>query len=217
MYAGLHGTLNHCGYDPITNEPTHTLNVNGVFYELRSTERHLTQLKLKVGETLLIHTHMVVKEDELSLIGFSTPEERDMFRILIGASGVGAKVALGILNHFEPQELVTAVLNEDIKRITGVKGVGPKVAKRIVLDVKEKLKSFAERAKLGLITHTSGESGVSIGEGNALEETLAVLESLGYESHEMDAALASLQKETSPTELASMDAETLLRHVLKRL
>jgi holliday junction DNA helicase RuvA len=217
MYTALNGHITHCGYDPITNEPTHSLDVHGVIYELRCTERHLAQLKLKTGETLLIHTHMVVKEDELSLIGFATPEERDMFRILIGASGVGAKVALGILNHFEPHDLVTAVLNEDIKRITGVKGVGPKVAKRIVLDVKEKLKMFAERASLGRVIHEGNQNVPAIGAGEALAETLAVLESLGYEAHEVEAVLSALQGEIVAAELASMDAETLLRQVLKRL
>ena len=175
------------------------------------------QLKSQVGQKLTLHTHLTVKEDELSLTAFSSSEERDMFRILIGASGVGAKVALSILNTFDVATLVTFILNEDAKAITAVKGVGPKVAQRIVIDVKEKLKAFAERSPW--IHRSKGQSTKTeaIGVGMALEETLTVLESLGYESGEIQASLATLQSLHSSETLATWDAETILRHLLKTL
>ena len=217
MYTGFIGEVDSCGYSPLSNEPLLVLNVQNHLYELRCTERLLMQVKSQVGQTLKLYTHLTVKEDELSLTAFASSEERDMFRILIGASGVGAKVALSILNTFEVATLVTLILNEDAKAITAVKGVGPKVAQRIVLDIKEKLKAFAERRPNLYRGSGTRPPTQEIGAGAALEETLAVLESLGYDAREIEESFAHLQS-THPLEtLAQWDAETLLRHVLKTL
>ncbi len=217
MYTGFIGEVDSCGYSPLSNEPLLVLNVGNHLYELRCTERFLMQVKSQVGQTLKLYTHLTVKEDDLSLTAFASTEERDMFRILIGASGVGGKVALSILNTFDVATLVTFILNEDAKAITAVKGVGPKVAQRIVLDIKEKLKAFAERRPNIHRSSAQNKKTQDIGAGVALEETVAVLESLGYEASEIENSLAHLQSTHAPDILSSWDAETLLRHVLKTL
>jgi Holliday junction DNA helicase RuvA len=217
MYTGFIGEVDSCGYSPLSNEPLLVLNVGNHLYELRCTERFLMQVKSQVGQTLKLYTHLSVKEDDLSLTAFASTEERDMFRILIGASGVGGKVALSILNTFDVATLVTFILNEDAKAITAVKGVGPKVAQRIVLDIKEKLKAFAERRPNIHRSSAQNQKTQDIGAGVALEETVAVLESLGYEASEIENSLAHLQSTHAPDTLSSWDAETLLRHVLKTL
>ncbi|MFN9691333.1 MAG: Holliday junction branch migration protein RuvA [Vampirovibrionales bacterium] len=217
MYTGFIGEVDSCGYSPLSNEPLLVLNVGNHLYELRCTERFLMQVKSQVGQTLKLYTHLSVKEDDLSLTAFASTEERDMFRILIGASGVGGKVALSILNTFDVATLVTFILNEDAKAITAVKGVGPKVAQRIVLDIKEKLKAFAERRPNIHRSSAQNHKTQDIGAGVALEETVAVLESLGYEASEIENSLAHLQSTHAPDTLSSWDAETLLRHVLKTL
>jgi Holliday junction DNA helicase RuvA len=217
MYTGFIGEVDSCGYSPLSNEPLLVLNVGNHLYELRCTERFLMQVKSQVGQTLKLYTHLTVKEDDLSLTAFASTEERDMFRILIGASGVGGKVALSILNTFDVATLVTFILNEDAKAITAVKGVGPKVAQRIVLDIKEKLKAFAERRPNIHRSSAQNQKTQDIGAGVALEETVAVLESLGYEASEIENSLAYLQSTHAPDTLSSWDAETLLRHVLKTL
>jgi Holliday junction DNA helicase RuvA len=217
MYTAFIGELVSGGLNPVTNDPFFVLNVQQHLYELRCTERFLMSIKTELGQTRTVYTHLTVKEEELSLTGFPSPEERDMFRILIGASGVGAKVALSILNTFEAPTLMTFILNEDVKAITTVKGVGPKVAQRIILDVKEKLKAFVERTPhYGRLT-PEAKTASTIGQGEALSETLSVLDSLGYEAHEIEKALMDLRQNEPLETLASSDAETLLRLLLKRL
>lgn len=217
MYTGLIGKVVSGGYSPVNNEPLFVLDVQQHLYEIRCTERFLMLLKTQIGQTLTIHTHLTVKEDELSLTGFPSTEERDMFRILIGASGVGAKVALSILNTFEVPTLITFILNEDVKAITAVKGVGSKVAQRIILDIKEKLKAFAERTPWMNRRGADANSTIPIGREEALAETVAVLESLGYEEAEIQIALEQIRQSHDASSLATWDAETLLRHVLKSL
>ena len=217
MYTGLIGKVVSGGYSPVNNEPLFVLDVQQHLYEIRCTERFLMHLKTQIGQMLTINTHLTVKEDELSLTGFASTEERDMFRILIGASGVGAKVALSILNTFEVPTLITFILNEDVKAITAVKGVGTKVAQRIILDIKEKLKAFAERTPW--MNRTGGDANhtTPIGKEDALAETIAVLESLGYEDAEIQTALDVIRQTHDASSLATWDAETLLRHALKCL
>ena len=218
MYAGFRGTVISCKRNPVTQEPFFTMEVNGCIYEMRCSDRFHQLLKATAlnGVVILVHTHLHVAEGEMSLIAFEHAEERDVFRILLGASGVGVKVALAVLNQFNPQELITHVLNEDVKAITAIKGVGPKVAKRLILDLQEKLKQMATQG-LGHATPTGANTEHAPAYQQALQESLAVLESLGYEATEIAEALSKLQHQNDATTLATFDAEQLLRALLKTL
>jgi holliday junction DNA helicase RuvA len=215
MYAGFRGMLVSCKRNPVTQDPFFALEVNGCIYEMRCTDRFHQSLKVLGSHdvALMVHSHLHVAEGEMSLIAFEHAEERDVFRILLGASGVGVKVALAVLNQFRPQELITHVLNEDVKAITAIKGIGPKVAKRLILDVQEKLKQMATH---GLASSSVGKSTTSPpAYQQALSESLAVLESLGYEEAEIAEALSKLQEQHTVEALATFDAEQLLRALLK--
>jgi Holliday junction DNA helicase RuvA len=111
------------------------VDVNGVGYLVHATP---TVQRLGGGEvTLEIHT--IVREDALQLYGFATGEERELFELLLGVSGVGPKVALAIVSGSTPAELRRAIAREDVKRFQAIQGVGLKTAQRVVLELKEKL------------------------------------------------------------------------------
>ena len=94
-----------------------------------------------VGNTVKVYTHYHVREDEISLYGFLTNEELNMFELLISVSGIGAKSAISMLSNITPSSFALAVISNDIAKLTKIPGVGPKSAQRIVLELKDKLKT----------------------------------------------------------------------------
>jgi Holliday junction DNA helicase RuvA len=100
-------------------------------------------LRLGTGE-VTVQVHTVVREDALQLFGFATAEERELFELLLGVSGVGPKVALAIVSGSTPAELRKAIVREDVKRFQAIPGIGLKTAQRVVLELKEKLPSVAD-------------------------------------------------------------------------
>ena len=91
------------------------------------------------GATVMLHAHMVVRDDALQLYGFATEEERDLFLLLIGVQSVGPKVALAVLSGGTPRELVTALANEDVARLQATPGIGKRTAERIIVELREKV------------------------------------------------------------------------------
>src|SRR5439155_27351702 len=121
------------------------IDVNGVGYLVHATP---SVQRLGDGE-ITVETHTVVREDALQLYGFATAEERELFELLLGVSGVGPKVALAILSGSTPAELRRAIVRDDVKRFQAIPGIGLKTAQRVVLELKEKLASVAEAAAAG--------------------------------------------------------------------
>ena len=119
------------------SEGTLVLDVNGVGYELSISNNTLVSLPIE-GETAKVLTYMQVKEDGICLFGFATSEEKAMFMKLITVSGVGPKMALNILNQFELKTLINCVVQEKEKELTQAKGVGSKLAQKIILELKDK-------------------------------------------------------------------------------
>lgn len=103
-------------------------------------------LSARVGDAIALHTHLVVREDELALYGFETEAELDAFELLIGVSGVGPKSALGVLAHLTPDELARAVDEQDERAFKAVSGIGPKTAKLLILQLSGKLAAPAATA-----------------------------------------------------------------------
>jgi Holliday junction DNA helicase RuvA len=169
------------------------LDVGGVGYEVAVSPRHLAELP-PVGTEIVLHTHLHVREDQLALFGFPSPEERDLFRVLLGASGVGPKVALAILATLPPPALRRAVLADDTATLTTVPGIGPRTAQRLVIDL---------RARLEL------PDGEPVAAGSVFAEVRGALEGLGYQAAEIREALSGLDGEC--------DAADLLRSALQRL
>ena len=118
------------------------VSCGGVGFELCVTSH--TQNSLQEGKEVLLHTYLSVKEDSMTLFGFSSVEEKQMFLRLISISGIGPKMALSILSGSSPQELALAIVSGNVSILSKIKGVGKKTAERIVLELKEKLEESME-------------------------------------------------------------------------
>ena len=162
----------------------------------------------KTGETVKIYTYFSVREDAMSLYGFLSRQDLEMFRQLIGVNGVGPKSALGILSALSPDVLRLAVLSGDAKAISKAPGVGSKTAQRIILDLKDKVK--AEDILDGYTEPVSGHGEVS-NVGEIGKEAIEALTALGYSASEASGVV----KKVTITE--SMTAEDVLKAALKHL
>ena len=167
--------------------PDLILNVNGVGYELSAPMSTFYQLNDDDKQvSLWVHTH--VREDAFTLFAFFTQTERQLFRILIKVNGVGPKLALTILSGIEIQTFIAAVKANDSSLLTGIPGVGPKTAQRLILDVKDKIKDWQGSDS----THNSG---------GLLESAHDALVALGYKSKIAKQVLAKIPAKESCEEL----------------
>lgn len=134
MYAFLTGTIDE------KNENIVVVNVGGVGYEVWASSHTINSLN--IGEIATIYTYLHVREDAMLLFGFSSKQEKAIFLDLITVSGVGAKTAIQILSGCSPQDLMTSILNGDIRTISSIKGIGKKTAERIVLELRNKFEDL---------------------------------------------------------------------------
>lgn len=153
----------------------------------------------KIGQEIKIYTHMHVREDDVSLFGFLSKEEKEAFELLIGVNGIGPKVGLSVLSTLSVYELKMAVISEDVKTISKTPGLGPKGAKKLILELKDKL-SFEELEEYGVgaeIFDTSADSSDSV------MITIEGLVSLGYSKSEAAIAVNKVEaaKDLTPEEL----------------
>ena len=153
----------------------------------------------KIGQEIKIYTHMYVREDDVSLFGFLSKEEKEAFELLIGVNGIGPKVGLSVLSTLSVYELKMAVISEDVKTISKTPGLGPKGAKKLILELKDKL-SFEELEEDGVgaeIFDTSVDSSDSV------MITIEGLVSLGYSKSEAAIAVNKVEdaKDLTPEEL----------------
>jgi len=175
------------------------LDVGGVGFKLAMSTSALAALPAE-GDTVTVHTLLYVREDELSLFGFESADEKTLFESLLTVSGVGPKVALAALSSFSPETFTEAIAREDATLIASVPGIGKKTAQRIILDLKD---------KLGLPDLTGVPAPGSAGAGVAAEATQALL-GMGFSSAEVANALKGYEG-------APSDPQALLRHALRRL
>ena len=153
----------------------------------------------KIGQEIKIYTHMHVREDDVSLFGFLSKEKNEAFELLIGVNGIGPKVGLSVLSTLSVYELKMAVISEDVKTISKTPGLGPKGAKKLILELKDKL-SFEELEEDGVgaeIFDTSVDSSDSV------MITIEGLVSLGYSKSEAAIAVNKVEdaKDLTPEEL----------------
>ena len=155
----------------IHKEPTHILvDVNNVGYGLDIPLNTYHSLPYE-GENVNLFVHTYLREDVIKLFGFSTKEERDIFRVLLGISGVGPKLALGILSTYKPSEFASAIEREDYSLLTKIPGIGKKTAERLIVDLREKMLQFAT-------AQIKEEMGVSV-MSEKIEDAIGALVSLG--------------------------------------
>lgn len=182
------------------------VDVNGVGYEIfvpANSGAYMTS----EGQEVMIHTMMIVREDDMSLYGFTRKGEKDAFKKLITVNGVGAKAAISILSAFTLEQLQQAIVFEDAKTLTKANGIGKKTAERIVLELKDK---FEAEGQEGVPQTSQDIMTDEAGAANGRADAITALIELGYSRGEATSALASV-KETDLT------AEEYIRKALAKL
>ena len=204
MIAKLSGRLDSTGSDHAV------IDVGGVGYLVFCSARTLTRLgAVGTAVSVLVDTH--VREDAITLYGFAEAGEREWFRTLITVQGVGARVASAILSVLSPDEVTRAIAAQDKTALVRADGVGPKLATRILSELKDKVGGIAlgPAATLGSAT----PAGASVPEGGALGDAVSALVNLGYGRSEAFAAVMSAGKELG----SATGVSALIRHALKAL
>lgn len=184
MIAKLTGRLDFVGRDHIV------IDVGGVGYLVRCPARTLAALPAP-GETVSVAIETLVREDAIDLYGFVDPAERDWFRLLMTVQGVGAKVALSLLSALNPADLAAAIAAEDKAALTRADGVGPKLATRLAMELKDKVGTMT----LGRAVASLSPAGVALPAGDAAAaDAVSALVNLGYRRIEAAGAVDRAMK-----------------------
>ena len=180
------------------------LETGGVAFQCSTTLSTLKTIGEK-GSTATLYTYLNVREDALDLFGFATEQELECFKLLISVSGVGPKAALAILSELTPDRLALCLATGDSKSITRAQGVGPKLAQRVVLELKDKL---AKGLELPADSPEIQAAGLAAADGNAAE-AVSALTMLGYSQSEAAMAVSKLD--------GDLPVEALIKQALKQL
>ena len=188
-------------------EDTVVVETNGIGYNIRVPGSVLDRLP-SVGSSVWIYTYLYVKEDAMNLFGFLNRDDLSVFKLLLNVSGIGPKGALAILSTIGPDDLRFAVLSEDVKTISSAPGIGAKTAKRLIIELKDKLK-LAEVFETALANKekATSENDVMLARNEAVEALVA----LGYASAQ---AMKAVQQVENAEE---KDSEQILKEALKKL
>lgn len=187
MYEYLNGRVDYIGEDYAV------IDISGLGYRVFTSGN--TFRNLKTGETAKLFTHLIVKEDDLVLYGFSTRDELEMFRLLLSVSGVGPKAGVALLNQYKPSEIAAAIIGKDAGRLTKAQGIGKKIAERIILELKDKID--AKSAIGGMEAADSGDE---------ISQVIEALISLGYNYSIASAAVLRLKDTGKPVDALIKDA-----------
>ena len=201
MIGKLKGTIDEIGEDHVL------IDVHGVCYIAFCSGRTLGSMS-SVGEAVVLFIETYVREDQLKLYGFDKEIEREWFRLLQTVQGVGAKVALAILSTLSPSDLANAIALQDKAMVSRAPGIGPKVAQRLVTELKNKVPALSGGGDMGL----KQELGEGVASSN-VTDAVSALTNLGYSREQAAGAVAKALK------TAGEDAESsvLIRHGLKEL
>ncbi|MFT9494039.1 Holliday junction branch migration protein RuvA [Anaerosolibacter sp.] len=196
MFQYIRGMINSFGEDYIV------VDNNDIGYKIYTSLGTITTVKGR-QDKVTVYTQQVVREDDISIYGFYSREELKMFQLLTTVTGVGAKVALGILSSISIGNLAGMIISEDITGLTKAQGVGKKTAQRIILELKDKIDH-----KLAVIEPTLIPTKLVLGDGN--DEVINALMALGYTKSE---AVSAVQE----VEYGSSGVEDMIRRALKVL
>lgn len=173
--------------------PALMLDVNGVGYELDASMTTFYELPA-IGEKVVLYTHHQVKEDAQSLYGFSTKDERALFRVLIKVNGVGPKMALSVLSSMSSEELIQNVQESNVTALTRIPGVGKKTAERLIVELRDKL---GQAAKKDLFSVPKVLQQVR---ADPRQEAEAALVALGYKPQEASRAVSAVAESADSSE-----------------
>mgnify|MGYP005994178289 FL=1 len=175
------------------------IDCNGVGYFINISLHTFSELPK--SENVKLFTHLLIREDSHTLYGFTSVTEREIFRLLISVSGVGASIARTMLSSLAPEQVLDAIATNDLATIQSVKGIGAKTAQRVVLDLKDK------------ILKVYGLSSISVGTSNTNKnEALSALETLGFVRKQSEKVVDTIVKENPEA-----SAEMIIKQALKNL
>ncbi len=196
MYEYLNGKF------ALINPSSVVVDCNGVGYKIEISLNTYSQIKEKKEGKVFVH--FIVREDMQVLYGFADEKERELFRLLIGVSGIGPNTARVILSSLNSDELVKAIRDEDLKSINAIKGIGNKTAQRVIVDLKDKVQKWDYSSEIS--------SMASQKDNKNHEQALLALQTLGFNKIIIEKTLDKILKENS-----QMDVENLIKEALKRL
>lgn len=178
--------------------PTYVVvDCSGIGYEAKISLN--TYEELSANKTQIVYTQLIVREDAQLLYGFSTTEERELFNLLISVSGIGPSTAMIMLSSIKPEEIASAITNEDVNTIKAVKGIGPKTAQRLIIELKDKmLKTDISTSKSPLENNTERF------------DALSALLSLGFNRKAIDKALDKVGSDGKTVEQLIKEALKIL-------
>ena len=199
MIGRLRGTL-------AEKQPPHLIvDINGLGYELEVPMTTLYRLPA-VGETVTLHTHLIVREDAHLLYGFHEKRERELFRELIRLNGVGPKLALALMSGLEVDELVRCVQAQDTSALVKVPGVGKKTAERLLVELKDRFKAWETVPSMFQMVPNGPTPVPTVSTAEA--DAVSALVSLGYKPQEASRAVAAIDAK-------GLSSEELIRRSLK--
>lgn len=165
------------------------LEVNQIGYEIQIPSRLARQLSIEGEQTVQIFTHLQVREDQQLLYGFASVAERDLFRQLIGVTGIGSQLALALIDTLGLEDLVQAIITGNTRTLTKTPGVGQKTAERIALELKTKLAQWRQTAGVSL------SASASLPNGEILSDLELTLLALGYTNEEIMGAITAISQD----------------------
>tara|TARA_R110002124_G_scaffold71366_2_gene191293 strand:- start:29 stop:643 length:615 start_codon:yes stop_codon:yes gene_type:complete len=202
MIGRLKGLVDEVGVDWAI------IDVSGVGYHVTCSRRTLSSLPA-IGGAVTLSIETKVSDDAIRLVGFASDLERDWFRLLLSVQGVGTRVALGVLGTLSPADLARAISLEDKKAISSAPGVGPKVAARLLIELKDKVPQGAALSDVLEVNGTPTLVNVS----TAMRDAVSALTNLGYPQAQASGAISAAMKRMD----GEASAEQLIRQGLKEL
>ena len=192
--------ITHISGRLVEKNPTNVvIDCNGVGYFIHISLH--TYSLLPAEEALRLYTHLQVKEDSQTLFGFMEKMERDIFRLLLSVSGIGASTARTMLSSLHPDQIKQAIATNDVATIQGIKGIGAKTAQRVILDLKDKILKVFDGDLISAVQNNTSK-----------EEALSALETLGFARKQAEKVCTSILKNEP-----NASVETLIKEALKKL
>lgn len=164
------------------------IDVGGLGYKVFMSENTIEKIG-EIGDIVKVHTHYHVREDDISIYGFLSNDELKMFELLLGVSGIGAKSAINMLSNITPSSFALAVISNDTSKLVKIPGIGAKSAARIVLELKDKLKTVEA------VKSNNTQIKEAIIDDNKVSEAISALQVLGYNRKEIDKVMDKLDKD----------------------
>jgi len=199
LFAYIKGELSFKHNDYIVVE------ANGIGYRINTALSTIGSVG-STGSTVKVYTHLHVREDAVNLYGFLTQEELGMFELLLTVSGVGPKAALSVISSVSPSKFGLAVITDDVKTLTRAQGVGTKLAQRIILELKDKIR----KEQLVAVNNLRDGGSASVSDNSKISEAVSALMVLGYSAVEASRAVSSVYSD-------DMDLESIIKSALKGL